>query len=60
MMDEYNKCRFCRSYDNDEGCMDWFCSNKDSYKPNKKRIIEKAKEENMSVSDVIALIKMDD
>jgi hypothetical protein len=40
--------------------MNWFCSNKDSYEPNKNCIIEKAKEENISVSDVIALIEMDD
>lgn len=60
MLNEYDKCRFCRSYDDYGGCMNWFCSNKDSYEPNKNRIIEKAKEENISVSDVIALIEMDD
>lgn len=59
MLDEYDKCRFCRSYDDYDGCTNWFCNYKDGYEPNKNRIIEKAKEENISVSDVIALIEME-
>ena len=58
MMDEYDKCRFCKSYDDYEGCTDGWCENKDSYKPNKNRIIEKAKETGLSVTDVISLIEI--
>lgn len=60
MLNEYSKCRFCRSYDEYEGCTNWFCSNKDDYEVSKSRIIEKAKEEGISVADAIALIEMDD
>jgi hypothetical protein len=58
MMDEYDKCRFCKYYDNFDGCRKWYCENKDDYEPNKQRIIEKAKEAGLSVADVIALINM--
>jgi hypothetical protein len=40
--------------------MNWCCNNKDDFKPYKERIIEKAKENGISVADVIALINMDD
>lgn len=60
MMDEYDKCRFCCYYDNFDGCTDWYCENKRGYKPNKNRIIEKAKETGISVADVITLINMND
>ena len=59
MLSEYNKCRFCSYYDNYEGCTNWFCSNKDGYKANQHRIIDKANEEGLSVADVIALIETD-
>lgn len=58
MMDEYDKCRFCYFYDDYDGCIDWFCNDRDSYRANKSRIIEKAKEEGISVSDVLTLINM--
>ena len=60
MMDEYDKCRFCCSYDEYDGCTNWWCNNKDAFKPYKTRIIEKAKEKDISVADVIALMNMDD
>ena len=59
-MDEFDKCRFCRKYDNFDGCTDDFCCKptRDYYEPRKDLIIEKAKEKGISVSDVIALINM--
>lgn len=57
MMDEYCKCRFCKSYDEYEGC-EWGCDNFESYEPNKNRLIEKAKEKEISVVDLIALINL--
>ena len=56
MMDEYDKCNFCASYDSYDGCINWFCTERDSFKPDKQKIIEKAKKECLSVADVIALI----
>ena len=50
MRNEFDKCYFCKSYDEYEGCVDG-CSNHD-------RIIKKAKEKNISVQDVIALMKL--
>lgn len=58
MMDEYCKCRFCKLYDEYEGCVDG-CNNFEDYKPNKNKLIEKAKEKEISVSDLIALINLD-
>ena len=59
-MDEFDKCRFCKHYDNFDGCVYVCgCIDCDSYEPNKNRIIEKAKEKRMSVADVIALINLD-
>ena len=60
MLDEYSKCKFCLYYDGFDGCNNWFCENKNDYKPNKNRIVEKAKEKGVSVVDLIALINMGD
>ena len=60
MMDEYDKCRFCKSYDDYDGCQNWYCAGKADFKPIKQRIIEKAKETGLRVADVIALINMED
>ena len=59
MLDEYDKCRFCKWYDNFDGCMAWACDNKSGYEPNKDRIVEKSKEKGISVVDLIALINME-
>ena len=59
MRDEFNKCYFCYYYDEFDGCVGVGCYNKDGYKANKNRIIEKAKEKGISVADVMALIKME-
>lgn len=56
-MDEYCKCRFCKSYDEYEGC-EWGCDNFEGYESNKNRLIEKAKEKGISVADLIALINL--
>lgn len=60
MMNEWSKCRFCHYYDEYDGCTAWSCNNKDGYKADKSRIIEKAKDVGISVADVIVLIEMDD
>ena len=57
MMDEYCNCRFCKSYDEYEGC-EWGCDNFEGYESNKNRLIEKAKEKGISVADLIALINL--
>lgn len=59
MMDEYDKCRYCTKYDNYDGCQDWFCFNKDSFKPDKRKIIEKSQESGLSVADIVSLIELE-
>ena len=61
MLDEYDKCRFCKKYDSFDGCTDDFCASatKKYFEPNRERIIEKAKEKGISVADLIALINME-
>lgn len=56
-MDEFNKCNFCKWYDSYEGC-EWGCDNHESFEPVKDRLIEKAKEKGISISDLIALINL--
>lgn len=60
-MDEFDKCRFCKKYDDFDGCTDDFCCRvtREWFEPSKERIIEKAKEKEISVSDVIALINLE-
>ena len=60
MMDEYAKCRFCKWYDNYEGCGSFTCCNNSNYKPSKQKIIEKSQDTGLSVADIIALIDMED
>ena len=55
MRNEYDKCYFCKSYDEDEGC-EWGCEDKKGFEPSHDRIIAKAKEKDISVADVIALM----
>ena len=61
MMDEFDKCRFCKNYDSFDGCVNFYpCNDMHNYfVPNKDRIIEKAREKGITVSDVIALFNMD-
>lgn len=58
MSDEYSKCNFCANSDIFARC--GWCCEKDRYKPDKQKIIEKAKSVRISVADVIALIHMED
>ena len=44
MRNEYDKCYFCKSYDEYEGC-EWGCEDKKDFEPNHDRIIAKAKAE---------------
>ena len=61
MLDEYDKCRFCKKYDNFDGCTDDFCASdtREYFEPNRERIVKKAKEKKISVLDLIALINME-
>lgn len=53
-MSDWCKCNFCRNAAYD--ACDW-CSLYDGYKPDPDALIEVSKRENISVSDVIALIE---
>ena len=57
MRNEFYKCFFCKYYDEYEGCVDG-CYHQEDFSPNHERIIRKAKEKNISVQDVIALINL--
>ena len=57
MRDEFDKCYFCRYYDSYEGC-EWGCDNHENFEPVNDRLIEKAKEKHIFVSDVITLIDL--
>lgn len=56
-MSDFDKCMFCIYYDLYEGC-EWGCNNYEEFKPNKWYVVEYAKEHDISVSDLIALIEM--
>ncbi len=62
MLDDFDKCRFCRWYDNYEGCTDMCCCHDDrtDFKLDSERVIEKAKEMKISVTDVITLMNQVD
>ena len=57
MRNEFDKCFFCKYYDEYEGCVDG-CNNYEAFSPNHDRIIKKAKEKNISVQDVIVLMNL--
>lgn len=59
-MDEYDKCRFCKYYDTYEGCTNYYCDFGNCFIAAKEKIIAKAKEEGISVADVIALMKLEE
>lgn len=59
MMDEFCKCRFCKSYDSYEGCLD-ICYDHENYRPCKHRLMEAAKEKGISIADLVVLINMED
>lgn len=57
-MDEFDKCKFCIHYDDYEGCI-YGCYEHEDYKPNKTKLIDKAKEKCISMLDLIALIDLE-
>lgn len=58
-MSKFEKCKFCMAYDDFEGCRTLFqSSDKSCFKPNNDKIIETAKELNMSIADLVALISI--
>lgn len=57
MRNEFDKCYFCRCYDEFEDC-EYGCDNKAGFEPDHDKIINKAKEKNISVADVIALMNL--
>lgn len=56
-MNEFDKCYFCKCYDEYEGC-EWGCDDKSGFDPDHDKIINKAKEKHISVTDVIALMNI--
>lgn len=58
-MDDFNKCRFCMSYDECWGCDDPYCSSSShiSYRMDVRKIIDKANALGISVTDVLNLIR---
>ncbi len=56
MLNEWNKCNFCK--DNVENRCDAFCFEHSQYEPDRYKLIAKAKELGISVTDVIALINL--
>ena len=57
MRNEFDKCYFCKSYSEWEGC-EYGCNNKEGFVPAHDKIIKKAKEKGISCTDVIALINL--
>lgn len=50
---EWNKCNFCKNYDSFDGCQEWTCS----FEVEQEKVIEMAKEKEISCSDVLALME---
>lgn len=55
---EFDRCNFCKDRYSDDIC-DW-CTYHQRFRPDPELVIEKAKERELSVSDVIALIEFCD
>lgn len=58
MINEFDKCKFCRNYDEYERCMQCNIDKDECFEPNKTKIIAVAKEEGINVTDLIALINL--
>lgn len=57
-MHEFDKCHFCISYDpTDDWCRDPLCDNHAHYVLDVNKILKKADERNISVTDVLNLIR---
>jgi len=64
-MNQFSKCRYCTRYNMEDGCYyrnfyAYGCNNHEDYKPDPYRVLDKAKELNISVVDLLALIEMED
>lgn len=57
MRNEWDKCNFCKIYDTYEGCDDLYCDNGSDFELSQDRVIEMAKQKDISCADVIALIE---
>lgn len=56
-MHEFDKCRFCESILPTEGCSDIYCKNHSDYCIDVYKILAKADELHISVTDVLNLIR---
>ena len=57
-MNEFDKCRFCLSYDEEAGgCTDISCWSRYHYRIDVDKIINKSREKGISVTDVLNLIR---
>lgn len=56
-MNEFDKCRFCQSYDEEKGCEDKMCWSRYHYRLDVDKIINKSRERGISVTDVLNLIR---
>lgn len=57
MDSEWNKCNFCKNYDSFEGCQDWTCDGFSYFEVAQDKVIEMAKQKEISCSDVLALME---
>lgn len=53
MIDEWDKCNFCKNYDDFDGCEEWTCN----FRVSQDKVIETAKDKGISCTDVLALIE---
>ena len=58
-MNQFSKCKYCKHYDMINGCY-YGCNNHEDYQPDPYRVLDKARELNISVVDLIALIDLED
>lgn len=58
MIHEFNKCRFCMSYDHDnEACTDPYCFARSDYRIDVNRILRKADSLDISMTEVMKRIR---
>lgn len=56
-MHEFDKCRFCDRYSGLSGCHDPYCKDHSDYRTDVYKILAKADELHISVTDVMNLIR---
>lgn len=57
MRSEWDKCNFCKNYDDFEGCDGWYCDNRSNFELSQDKVIEMAKRKEISCADVIILME---